>query len=130
MRLLCPAALMLALAPAPAFATSSIHCRTEAGARGPDIWLVVPNEPGAGITGARIVHRGREIVVGTAGDGPRIAQSALNERRLSLRIIYRGAMGTMMRLTASRHGTPYTGLVAWQGGTWPVRCYWDEDDEG
>lgn len=126
MRLLCPAVIMFALAPAPALATSSIHCRT--GPSGPDIWLVVPNERGAGIDQARIVHRGQETVTGTTRDGPRIAQSALSERRLSLRIIHRGAMGTLMRLTASRRGTPYVGLVGWRGGSWAVRCYWDEDD--
>ncbi len=122
------AAAAFLLAATPAFATSSIHCRTEAGARGPDIWLNVSDEPGGGIFQARIAHRGQETVTGETRDGPRIAQSALSDRRLSLRIIHRGAMGTLMRLTASRRGTAYVGLVGWQGGTWPVRCYWDEDD--
>ena len=120
------AAAALFLAATPAFATSSIHCRTGRG--GPDIWLVVPNERGAGIDQARIVHRGQETVISTTGDGPRIAQSALSERRLSLRIIHPRAQGTLLRLTASRRGTPYVGLLGWRGGTWQVRCYWDEDD--
>ena len=102
-------------AASPAFATSSIHCRT--GPRGPDIWLTVPNERGAGISDARITHGREEIVTGATRDGPRIAQSALSERRLSLRIIHRGAMGTLMRLTATRRGTPYVGLVGWRGGS-------------
>ena len=120
------AAAALFLAATPAFATSSIHCRT--GPRGPDIWLVVPNEPGAGITGARIIQGREEIVTGQTRGGPWISQSRLDERQLRLRVAPGGTRGVIMVLTAIRRGTPYVGNVVWRGRTWPVRCFWDEDD--
>ena len=128
MRLLPPAVLMLALAPAPALATSSIHCRT--GARGPDIWLSIPNERGAGISGARIVQGREEIVTDQTRGGPWISRSAVDERQLRLRVAPGGTRNVILVLTASRRGTPYVGNVIWRGRTWPVRCFWDEDDWG
>ena len=68
------AAAVALLAATPAFATSSIHCRTSN--RGPDIWLVVPNERGAGITGARIVQSGEEIDTGQTRGSPWISRSS------------------------------------------------------
>ena len=124
---LCTAAALF-LAATPAFATSSIHCRT--GPRGPDIWLVVPNERGAGISAARVVQGREEIVTGQTRRGPWISQSAVNERRLSLRVAPGGTRGVILVLAASRRGTPYVGNAVWRGRTWPVRCFWDEDDEG
>ena len=126
MRLLPPAVLMLALAPAPAFATSSVHCRTRAG--GPDIWLTVPNDPGAGITGARITQGREEIVTGQTRGGPWISQNSLSETRLNLRVAPGGNRQVILVVTATRRGTPYVGTVVWRGRTFPVRCYWDEDD--
>jgi hypothetical protein len=119
---------MLALVPAPAFATSSIHCRTRAG--GPDIWLTVPNERGAGISDARITLGRAEIVTGQAPGGPRIARSVVNERRLSLHIAPGGGRGTLLLLNATRRVTPYLGSAVFRSRTWPVRCFWDEDDWG
>lgn len=126
MKLPGPAVLMLALAPTPALATSSIHCRTRPG--GPDIWLVVPNEPGAGIVGARIVQGRGEIVAGQTRGGPWISQSSLNEARIRLRVAPGGNRQVILVLDAARRGTPYVGNVVWRSRTWPVRCYWDEDD--
>ena len=120
------AAAVALLAAPPASATSSIHCRT--GPHGPDIWLVVPNEPGAGITGARLVHGREEIVTGQTRGSPWIARSSVDEHRLSLRVAPGGTRGVILVLDAARRGTPYVGDVAWRGRTWPVRCFWDEDD--
>lgn len=126
MRLLYPAVLMLALAPAQALATSSIHCRTRAG--GPDIWLTVPNDPGAGVSDARITQGREQIVTGQTRGGPWISQSLVNERQLRLRVAPGGNRNVILVLTAARRGTPYVGTLVWRGRTMPVRCYWDEDD--
>jgi hypothetical protein len=114
------------LAATPAMATSSIHCRTRAG--GPDIWLVVPNERGAGVSQARIIAGREEIVTGQTRGGPWVSQSAVDPRRLSLRVAPGGTRGVILVLNATRRGTPYLGNVVWRGRTWPVRCFWDEDD--
>jgi len=118
--------LSLALAPAPAFATSSIHCRIRAG--GPDIWLTVPNERDAGISDVRITSGREEIVTGQTRGGPWISQSGVNARRLSLRVAPGETRGVFLVLSAARRGTPYLGTVVFRGRTWPVRCFWDEDD--
>ena len=115
------------LAAAPAFATSSIHCRT---ARGPELWLGIGNEPGSGIFQARIVNGREEIATGETRGAPRVVQSLVNPRRLSLRLAPGGARGTLASLAAVRRGVPYVGTFTWRGRTWPVRCFWDEDDEG
>jgi len=128
MRLLWPAALMLALAPSPALATSSIHCRTRGS--GPDIWLTVPNERGAGISGATITLGREQIVTGQTRGGPWISQSSVNEARIRLRVAPGGNRQVILVLDASRRRTPYVGNVVFRGRSWPVRCYWDEDDEG
>ena len=110
---------MLALAPASAFATSSIHCRTRAG--GPDIWLTVPNDRGAGISDARITAGREEIVTGQTRGGTRISQGAVSERRLGLRVVPGGTRGVILALTAVRRGTPYVGTIVWRGRTLPTR---------
>ena len=112
-------------AASPALATSSIHCRT---ASGPDIWLVVPNERGAGIEQARIVNGREEIVTGQTRGGPWISQNRLSQRQLSLRVAPGGTRGVILVLNATRRGTPWVGTVVWRGRSWPVRCFWDEDD--
>ena len=121
-----PAAAVALLAGTPASATSSIHCRT--GPHGPDLWLVVPSEPGAGIVEARIVQGREEVAAGQTRSGPWISQSAVNERRLSLRVAAGGTRDVIMLLTAVRSGIPYVGAVTWRGRSWGVRCFWDEDD--
>jgi hypothetical protein len=122
------AALTLPFAAAPALATSTIHCRT--GPRGPELWLGVGNGSDIGLFQARIVNRREEIVTGQTRGGPWLAQSLVNPRRLSFRIAPGGARGTLASLTAVRRGVPYVGSFTWRGRTWPVRCFWDEDDEG
>ena len=67
---LCAAAALL-LAATPAFATSTIHCRT--GPRGPELWLNISNDTRTGLFQARIVRGGEEIVAGTTRGGPWIA---------------------------------------------------------
>jgi len=114
------------LAATPAYATSSIHCRT---ANGPDIWLVVPNERGAGVTQARIVIGREELVTGETRGGPWVSRGTVNQRLLSLRVAPGGASGTLLLLNATRRGVPYVGNVTFRGRSWPVRCFWDEDDE-
>ena len=121
------AAAALVFAATPALATSSIHCRTGPG--GPDIWLVVPNQPGAGIDQARIVQGREEIVTGRTRGGPWISRSTLSQRQINLRVAPGGNRNVILVLTAARRGTPYVGTVIWRGRTWPVRCFWDEDDE-
>ncbi|HYD14251.1 MAG TPA: hypothetical protein VEC11_15505 [Allosphingosinicella sp.] len=121
------AAMAAFLVATPAFATSTIHCRTRAG--GPDIWLVLPNERGAGIDQARIVHGREEIVTGRTRSGPWISQSAIDPRRINLRVAPGGTRQVILVLNASRRGVPYVGNVTWRGRAWPVRCLWDEDDE-
>lgn len=125
MRYSAPVIAACLLSASPAFATSSIHCRT---ARGPELWLVVGNERGSGISQARIVNGREEIVTGETRGGPWVAQSLVNPRRLSLRIAPGGARGTLASLTAVRRGVPYVGSLTWRGRAWPVRCFWDEDD--
>lgn len=122
------AAAALFFAATPAFATSSIHCRTRGG--GPDIWLTVPNERGAGIAAARITQGREEIVTGQSRGGPWVSQSFINLRRLNLRVAPGGTRDVILVVTAARRGTPYVGTAVWRGRTFPVRCYWDEDDEG
>jgi len=122
------AAVALLLAATPAFATSSIHCRT--GPRGPELWLGVGNDTRVGLFQARILHGREEIVTGATRGAPRIVRSFVNPRRLSLRIAPGGGRGTFASLTATRRGVPYVGTFTWRGRTLPVRCYWDEDDEG
>lgn len=116
----------LFLAASPAFATSSIHCRTRG--HGPDIWLTVPNERGAGISGATITQGREEIVTGQTRGGPWISQSRLDEGELRLRVAPGGNRNVILVVTALRRGTPYVGTAVWRGRTFPVRCYWDEDD--
>ena len=116
------------LAATPAFATSSIHCRAARG--GPELWLGVGSDPGSGIFQARILNGREEIVTGETRGAPRVAQSFVNPRRLSLRIAPGGARSTLASLTAARRGVPYVGTFIWRGRNWPVRCFWDEDDEG
>jgi hypothetical protein len=116
------------LAGTPALATSSIHCRTRAG--GPDLWLGVGNGADIGLFQVRIVNGREEIVTGDTRGAPWLAQKFVNERRLSFRIAPGGARGTLAALTAVRRGVPYVGSFTWRGRNWPVRCFWDEDDEG
>jgi hypothetical protein len=122
------AVLLLATTPVPAFATSSIHCRTQS--RGPELWLGVGNGDAVGLFQVRILNGREEISTGTSRGGPWLARSLVNPRRLSFRIAPGGAGGTLAMLTAVRRGVPYVGSFTWRGRTWPVRCFWDEDDEG
>ena len=124
---LCAAAALLLAAP-PAFATSTIHCRT--GPRGPELWLNIANDTRTGLFQARIVSGREEIVAGTTRGAPWIARSFVNPRRLSLLVAPGGARGRLASLTATRRGVPYVGVFIWRGRTWRVRCFWDEDDEG
>jgi hypothetical protein len=124
---LCAAAALL-LAASPALATSTIHCRT--GARGPDLWLSISNDTRTGLFAARIVDGATEVVTDATRGGPRIVRSFVNPRRLSLRVASGGARGVLASLAAARRGTPYVGTFTWRGRTWPVRCFWDEDDPG
>jgi hypothetical protein len=124
------AAATLLLAATPAFATSSIHCRTSPG--GPDIWLSVSDEPGGGIFQARIID-GREEILANARPRTRpwIAYSRVNPRRLSISIVFgRGSRATVESLIADRRGVPYVGGFSWRGRSLRARCFWDEDDEG
>jgi hypothetical protein len=122
------AAAALLLAASPAFATSSIHCRTRAG--GPDIWLTVPNERGTGISSMRILN-GREEIVANAQPRrrPWIVLSRVNRESLRVTVVFgRGMSATLASLNASRRGVPYLGLFIWGDRSFRVRCYWDEDD--
>ena len=120
------AAAALFLAATPAAATGSIHCRTPAG--GPDIWLTVPNERGAGISDARIISGREEIVTGRTRGGPWITRSSVDENEIRLRVAPGGNRQVSLVLDARRRRTPYVGTFVFRGRTWPVRCYWDEDD--
>jgi hypothetical protein len=123
------ALLLLAMMPAPALATSSIHCRT--GPRGPELWLTVPNERGVGISQARIIDGGEEILVNARPRiRPWIAYSRVDPRRLSLTMVFgTGSRAVLYALAASRRGRPYVGAFSWRGRTLEARCFWDEDDE-
>jgi hypothetical protein len=120
------AAAALFLAATPAFATNSIHCRTAP--RGPELWIGVGTDQATGIFQARLADGRQEMLTGTARGGPRLAASHVDPRRLSLRInVGRTRVAT---LQAAKRGTPYVGSLVYRGRTWPVRCFWDEDDEG
>lgn len=114
------------LAATPAFATSSIHCRARAG--GPELWLTVPNERGVGISDVRIILGGEEIATGPARGSAHVTASVVKPRRLSFSLASGGASGIFASLTAARRGVPYVGTFTLRGRTWPVRCFWDEDD--
>jgi hypothetical protein len=116
------------LATTPAFATSSIHCRTARS--GPELWLGVGSDAGSGVFQARILNGREEIVTGAARGAPRVTRSVVNRHRLSLTIAPGGARGTLASLSATRRGVPYVGTFIWRGRSWPVRCFWDEDDDG
>jgi hypothetical protein len=122
------AAAAIFLAATPAFATSSIHCRTRAG--GPELWIGVGMDRATGIFQVRVVNGREEIVTDTRRGAPHILQSFVNPRRLSLRVAPGGAGGILASLTTTRRGVPYVGTLVFRGRTMPVRCFWDEDDEG
>ena len=109
----------------PAFATSSILCRSQP--RGPEIWLGVGNGDDIGIFQARIVDGRREIVTGHGRGAPRIVSQIVNPRRLALRIVAAGRRGPFATLQAVSRGTPYLGTFSYRGRTWRIRCLWDED---
>jgi hypothetical protein len=121
-------ALPALLAATPALATSSIHCRTARG--GPELWLGVADSPDGGIFQARIVNGREEIVTGEGRGAPRVTQGFVNPRRLRLVIVPGRGRGVFATLVAARRGVPYAGTFTWRGRTLPVRCFWDEDDEG
>lgn len=118
------AAAALLCAATPAFATSTIGCRsTISPTDGPQLWLVIGNAPGSGVIQARIEHGNQRFATGEGRGAPQIGQSWLDRNSLRLSIIDANAEHEIVRLeTWRRAGTSYLGTLRYGGRTWRVRC--------
>jgi hypothetical protein len=112
------------LAATPAFATSTILCRsTVSPTDGPQLWLSVGNGPGSGVIQARLAQGGRTITTGEGQRAPVIGQSWLDRNSLRLTMIDANAENEILRLeTWRRSGWSYFGTLRHGGRTWRVRC--------
>ena len=118
------AAALALFAASPAFATSTLLCRsTLSPTDGPQLWLVVGTGPGSGIVQARLEHGGRSFTTGQGRDAPAIGQAWLDRTMLRLTIVDANAETELVRLeTSRRSGWSYLGTLRAGGRTWRVRC--------
>jgi hypothetical protein len=111
----------------PAFATSTIVCRsTVSPGDGPELSLTVGNGEGIGVVHARFALGGTSLITGQGAGAPAISQSWLDEHSLRVDIVDANAERRLVRLDTRRRGTDYLGILIHQGRTWRVRC----DEEG
>lgn len=115
------------LAATPAFATSTIHCRSpERGA--PQLYLSVGTGPSA-IVQARLVDGRRELVSGEGAGSPRITQSWLDRELLKLDLADSNVENFIARLdTRKSLAGSFDGRLHYRGRAWPVSCRWDEHE--
>jgi hypothetical protein len=120
---LCAATAYL-LAATPAFATSTIACRSTINpTNGPAMWLTVGTGPGSGIVQARLEQGGRTFTTGEGRGAPAIGQSWLDRNSLRLTIVDANAETELARLeTWRRSGWSYFGTLRYAGQTWRMRC--------
>jgi len=123
----CIAAILLAAA-TPAFATSTILCRsTISPTDGPSLSLVVGTGETAGIVQAHFTQGNETFTTGQGSGAPAISQAWLDRNQLKLDIVDADAESFVVRLdTRRRRGWVYTGTLIHRGRTWRVRC----DEEG
>lgn len=108
----------------PAFATSTMFCRsTLSPANGPQLWLTVGAGPAAGIVQARLEQAGRGFTTGQGARAPIIAQAWLDRASLRLVVADADAEAELARLeTWRRSGWSYFGTLRYGGRSWRVRC--------
>jgi hypothetical protein len=114
----------LLLVASPAFATSSILCRsTISPTDGPELWLVVGTSAASGILQARFSHGSESFTTGENSAAPAIAQAWIDERQLKLNVADANAETVILRLdTRRRGGRAWSGILIHHGRTWRVRC--------
>ena len=118
------AAAVALFAASPAFATSTMLCRsTISPTDGPQLSLVIGNAPGSGIIQARLEQGSQSFTTGEGQEAPSIGQSWLDRHSLRLTIIDANAENEVLRLeTWKRSGWTYFGTLRYAGRTWRVRC--------
>jgi hypothetical protein len=121
MRLASCIAAILCAAASPAFATSTILCRsTISPTDGPALSLVVGT---GGIVQARLIQGAEPFTTGEGAGAPMIAQTWLDRWQLKLDIVDGNADVRIARLdTRRRAGEDYLGILILHGRTWRVRC--------
>lgn len=119
----CIAAALLA-ASSPAFATSTILCRsTVSPTDGPSLALVVGSGEAGGIVQARFELGGESFTTGEGQGAPVIVQSWIDRYVLRLDIADSNVEARIVRLdTRLRRGTDYLGTLIHRGRSWRVRC--------
>jgi hypothetical protein len=118
----CIAAALLA-ASSPAYATSTILCRsTVSPTDGPSLSLVVGHGTASGIAQARFAQGGESYTTGVGAGAPMIAQAWLDRHSLRLDIVDANAETRLVRLDTRRRGSGYAGILIHAGRTWRVRC--------
>lgn len=118
----------LLAAASPAFATSTILCRsTISPTDGPSLSLVVGTGETGGIVQAHFTLGDESFTTGEGSGAPAISQAWLDRYQLKLDIADANAERFIVRLdTRRRRGWAYTGNLIHRGRTWRVRC----DEEG
>lgn len=114
MKLAIPIAILLAVAAAPAFATSGLQCRTQ-GVAGPMLDLVVGHGAGPALVAARL-----------GGKPMTVAQSWIDSRYLWLDLVDSNSSRYEAKLRAvfqpRLRGRPALGTLVRNGRTYKVRC--------
>ncbi|HST36222.1 MAG TPA: hypothetical protein VLK25_06295 [Allosphingosinicella sp.] len=123
MRLASAIAAAFACAASPAFASSTILCSsTVSPTDGPELWLSLGNDAAGGIFQARFGLGREQFTAGENASSPRITQSWIDARRLSLQIADANGETAVIRLDTRRRGYDYVGILIHRGRTWRVRC--------
>ena len=114
----------LACVATPAFATSTILCRsTISPSDGPELALILGSGSATGIFQAQFSLGRERFITGQGADAPAIVQSWIDERQLKIEIADANAEAVIIRLdTRRRAGSGYSGLLIHRGRTWRVRC--------
>lgn len=127
MRTLLLFAALTALWSSPAFATGTIHCRSQLQ---PDlqIYLVVGRGADAMIAQARLVDGNRELVTDDRPDSPRLGQAWLDQQDLRVDIVDSNHETMIARLLATRRGPTgrYAGSLRYSGRTYSITCRSEE----
>jgi hypothetical protein len=110
------------VAAAPAFATTTLLCRsTLSPTDGPRLWLTVGTGPTSGIVQARLEQGDRSVTTGQGAGAPAISQAWRD--RNSLRLVLVNGETELARLeTWRRSGPSYFGTLRYGGQSWRVRC--------
>jgi hypothetical protein len=115
---------VLLCAATPAFATSTMLCRSMLSpTNGPQLWLTVGTGAGSGIIQARLEQGNRGFTTGQGQGSPVISQSWLDRASLRLVVADANAETEIARLeTWRRAGWSYVGTLRYGGQTWRMRC--------